>query len=303
MSDVDADPLGRGVPRDPRRARRPGAIAAPDRVLLIVENDQNFARFLVDLAHDQGFKTLVATKGADALALVQSQRHIDAITLDISLPDHRRLERPRSPQERPRHPSHPGLRHHHRRGDRARLPDGRDRSPAETGQDPGGARAGLRRLARDADARAREPAPDQPGSSTRAHVRALAVRRGSMRTEFEQPAEGLGALDAHAFDCVVLDPGRQPIRDFEAVAEVLRQCATRRIPVACGARGGRSPDAEQERLDRLRGAALPRGAFARPAVDQALLYLHQPIAASPPSTGRASSGSTRPARFWRARRC
>ncbi len=79
---------GRGVPRRSARSRTIGERSAEsDRVLLIVENDENFARFLVDVAHDQGFKALVATKGADALALVQSRERIDAITLDIQLPD------------------------------------------------------------------------------------------------------------------------------------------------------------------------------------------------------------------------
>src|SRR5262249_21131101 len=63
-----------------------GQLSESDRVLLIVENDENFARFLMDLAHENGFKALVATKGADALALIQSQARIDAITLDIQLP-------------------------------------------------------------------------------------------------------------------------------------------------------------------------------------------------------------------------
>ena len=39
-----------------------------DSVLLIVEDDQHYARVLLDLARDKGFKVLVATRGADALA-------------------------------------------------------------------------------------------------------------------------------------------------------------------------------------------------------------------------------------------
>ena len=43
-----------------------------DTVLLIVEDDPHYARVLVDLARDSGFKVLVATRGADALALATS---------------------------------------------------------------------------------------------------------------------------------------------------------------------------------------------------------------------------------------
>ena len=43
-----------------------------DAILLIVEDDPHYARILVDLAHDKGFKVLVAMRGADALALASS---------------------------------------------------------------------------------------------------------------------------------------------------------------------------------------------------------------------------------------
>ena len=66
---------------DDRDDIRPG-----DRVLLIVENDLGFARFLLDAARDKGFKGLVTARGAAALALAESLKP-DAITLDIHLPD------------------------------------------------------------------------------------------------------------------------------------------------------------------------------------------------------------------------
>ena len=55
-------------------------------MLLIVEDDPHYARVLVDLAHDNGFKVLVATRGADALALAR-EYHPTAISLDVFLPD------------------------------------------------------------------------------------------------------------------------------------------------------------------------------------------------------------------------
>jgi signal transduction histidine kinase/DNA-binding response OmpR family regulator/HAMP domain-containing protein len=62
------------------------AIQAGDRVILLVDNDENFVRYLLDLANERGFKGLVATRGADAIALARERRP-DAITLDIQLPD------------------------------------------------------------------------------------------------------------------------------------------------------------------------------------------------------------------------
>jgi len=61
-------------------------IGPGDRTLLIVENDLAFAKLLVDVAHDAGFKTLVTSFGAAALSLAR-QYLPSAITLDISLPD------------------------------------------------------------------------------------------------------------------------------------------------------------------------------------------------------------------------
>jgi CheY-like chemotaxis protein len=57
-----------------------------DAILLIVEDDPHYARILVDLAHDQGFKVVVAMRGAEALSLAR-QFHPTAVSLDVFLPD------------------------------------------------------------------------------------------------------------------------------------------------------------------------------------------------------------------------
>ncbi len=57
-----------------------------DSVLLIVEDDPHYVRVLIDLAHDEGFKVLVAQAGADALELAIQYRPT-AISLDVFLPD------------------------------------------------------------------------------------------------------------------------------------------------------------------------------------------------------------------------
>ena len=57
-----------------------------DSVLLIVEDDSHYARVLCDLAHDKGFKVLVAARGSEALSLAREFRPT-AISLDVFLPD------------------------------------------------------------------------------------------------------------------------------------------------------------------------------------------------------------------------
>jgi signal transduction histidine kinase/CheY-like chemotaxis protein len=62
------------------------AIQPRDRVLLIVENDVGFARFLLDAAREKGIKGIVTSLGASALALIREYKP-QAITLDLHLPD------------------------------------------------------------------------------------------------------------------------------------------------------------------------------------------------------------------------
>jgi CheY-like chemotaxis protein len=57
-----------------------------DSSLLIVEDDPHYARILLDLARDKGFKVLIAMKGAEALALAREYRPT-AVSLDVFLPD------------------------------------------------------------------------------------------------------------------------------------------------------------------------------------------------------------------------
>ncbi|HEX8693587.1 MAG TPA: HAMP domain-containing protein, partial [Longimicrobium sp.] len=73
------DPEAVGI-HDDRASIEPG-----DRVVLIVENDAPFARILLDMAREKGFKALVGLDGETSLELVR-EYHPDAITLDIDLP-------------------------------------------------------------------------------------------------------------------------------------------------------------------------------------------------------------------------
>jgi HAMP domain-containing protein/CheY-like chemotaxis protein/GAF domain-containing protein len=66
---------------DDRMEIRPG-----DTILLIVEDDPHYARILIDLARDKGFKVLLAMRGDDALNLAK-QYQPTAVSLDVFLPD------------------------------------------------------------------------------------------------------------------------------------------------------------------------------------------------------------------------
>ncbi len=82
---------GNAEPRQPDRVveRVPDdrdTLSEDDTTLLIVEDDPHYARILLDLAHDNGFKVLVAHTGADALDLAR-RINPSAVSLDVFLPD------------------------------------------------------------------------------------------------------------------------------------------------------------------------------------------------------------------------
>ena len=130
-------------------------IGSGDRVLLIVENDLAFAKVLLEAARARGFKGLVSTTGAGALAMTREYppvgdhaRHLPA--------RHGGLAHPRAAQDRPRDAAHPDLRRLDRRLARARAA-GRARSassPSRCSRGRGRRGAGRRALRLRASGRA-----------------------------------------------------------------------------------------------------------------------------------------------------
>jgi CheY-like chemotaxis protein len=76
ISDRSVEPIA-----DDRLEIEPG-----DPILLIVEDDPHYVRVMMELARNEGFKVLVATRGAEALDLAR-QYQPTAVSLDIFLPD------------------------------------------------------------------------------------------------------------------------------------------------------------------------------------------------------------------------
>jgi CheY-like chemotaxis protein len=66
---------------DDRAEIRPG-----DKVILIIEDDLNYARVLLEVSRERGFKGVIAQRGAVALTMVRELKP-DAVTLDLHLTD------------------------------------------------------------------------------------------------------------------------------------------------------------------------------------------------------------------------
>ncbi len=86
-----APDTGPPAPAVPRRAGElvddRECLTGDSRIILVVEDDDAFARILYDLAHELGFKCLVA-RTADEGVVVARRYLPHAIILDIGLPDH-----------------------------------------------------------------------------------------------------------------------------------------------------------------------------------------------------------------------
>jgi len=77
---AEPDPMLHDPVEDDRDRLREG-----DRALLIIEDDLKFARIMVNLARERGFKAIVATRGDTGLSLANELQPA-AITLDLQLP-------------------------------------------------------------------------------------------------------------------------------------------------------------------------------------------------------------------------
>ena len=62
------------------------SLGSDDRVVLIVDNDERFTDFAIEVAREHGWKGIVTSSGAAAVALA-GEYDPDAITLDLRLPD------------------------------------------------------------------------------------------------------------------------------------------------------------------------------------------------------------------------
>jgi signal transduction histidine kinase/DNA-binding response OmpR family regulator/HAMP domain-containing protein len=84
----DAEPAERGGQADPRPEVPDdrGRVGPEDSVVLVVEDDVNFARILLDFARSKGLKGIVALEGGEAVALASRYRPA-AVILDTVLRD------------------------------------------------------------------------------------------------------------------------------------------------------------------------------------------------------------------------
>ena len=256
------------------------AIAKDDPTLLIVEDDPHYARVLLGLARDKGFKGIVAMRGQQALSLaraVPAHRHHAG-----HLPArHARLDGAEQPQARSAHAAHPGADHLAGRRAPARPGPRRFHLPGQARHHRGAGAVlrphqGLRRAAHQAPAGGR-------GQRRRAREhRGTARRTTTSRSPPSAPAqEAMAALLDRPFDCCVLDLRLPDMTGFELLDKVQAEPALRDVPIVVFT--GKELRAEEETQLKtvaksvvLKDVQSPERLF-----DETALFLHRVVADLP----------------------
>ena len=191
---------------------------------------RRYARVLVDQAHAQGFKVLVATRGAEALALAREYQPT-AVSLDVFLPDMLGWTVLNQLKQDPRYAPHSRADRHARRRSSARSGARRVLVPAEADDDRG-ARVG-------AD-------PHQGHSPRRARKRLLVVEDNAAERlsitallghddiEIDSASTGgaaLATLRERPYDCAVLDLRLPDMSGFEVLEHIRDDVALCDLPV------------------------------------------------------------------------
>jgi CheY-like chemotaxis protein len=267
---------------------RPKAAPVPDdretlsgdsRLILVVEDDPAFARILCDLAHEAGFKCLVAGT-ADEGALLARQYVPHAVILDMHLPDHTglsvldRIKRDTRTRHIPVHVVSAD------EDDRAALASGavgylfkpvsRDALLSM-----------LEGLELKMDQRLRRVLVVEDDATQAQSIHHLLASRDVETVEVHSGADCLGKLAAETFDCMVLDLNLPDMSGLDLLDRLSRDDSVGFPPVIVYT--GRDLSSEEEmRLRRYSKSIIVKGAKSpERLLDEVTLFLHQVVSEMP----------------------
>ena len=253
-------------------------------MLLIVEDDPHYARVLLNLARDRGFKGVVARTGADAISLARKHTPT-AISLDVFLPDMlgwtvlSELKRDATTRHIPvqivtiEEERQYGL----ERGAFSYL-----NKPLTTD----GLKDAFDRLKGFAEPRVREllVVEDDPREQTT--VVELLGHDDVNITTAGTGAEALSLLRSRAFDCVVLDLKLPDMSGFELLTEIQGEESLKDMPIVVFT--GRELTAEEEADLRKKAKSIVVKGVRSPErlLDETALFLHRMVEKLPPAKQR-----------------
>jgi len=254
-------------------------LASDDAVLLVVEDDPHYARILIDLARQRGFKVLLARTGADALALARKHPPT-AVSLDVFLPDMlgwtvlNQLKR--NPQTR-----HIPVQILTVEDERQYGLEHGAFSFLTKGATTEGLEQALERLRNFTASRVRRllVVEDDPAEQ-------LSITELLGHTDVEISTAGTGAaalaaLRAGEFDCMVLDLRLPDMSGFELLATVKEDPKLRQVPIIVFTGRELSEDEEIELRKNAKSIVLKGVRSPERLLDETALFLHRVIAELP----------------------
>jgi CheY-like chemotaxis protein/signal transduction histidine kinase len=260
---------------DDRESVQPG-----DSVLLVVEDDPHYCRVMRDLARDQGFKVLVAMRGADAIALGR-QFLPTAVSLDVFLPDmlgwtvlsqlkqdsltrHIPVQLVTLDEDR---------QHGLTRGAHSFITKPATRESLE---------ASLARIKQYAGQKRKRLLVVEDDAAERLSVVELLAHDDVDIDVAGSGGEALGALGSGSYDCAVLDLRLPDMSGFEVLDRVRQVEALRDLPIVVFTGRELSPD-EDARLRSFARSVVVKGAESpERLLDETALFLHRVVSDLPP---------------------
>ncbi len=276
-----------GEPNDDRNAIEPH-----DRVVLIVEDDVTFARILLGLARDRGFKGLMARTGSEGLALAR-QYVPDAVTLDIGLPD---VDGWELLEQLKRDPTTKDIPVHVISGEEQwqRALDSGAFAHLKKPASEDALTHAFDQLLGFADTRTRNVLVVED-DVTQISAMANLIQSGEvMVTAVCTGAEALRALDRATFDCVIIDLGLPDIDGLTLIERIKHHEAHERVPVIVYTGRELLPD-EDAALRRMSESVIIKDAMSpERLIEETNYFLNQvearlPAAKRPPMAGASTT--------------
>jgi CheY-like chemotaxis protein/signal transduction histidine kinase len=244
-----------------------------DRILLIAEDDPNFAQILLDLARERGFKGLVAHTADRALALAREYQPT-AVTLDLRLPDADgwtildRLKHDSSTRHIPVHII--SVEENWQRGLRLGAIDFLTK-PA-TKESLSEALTTLHKFVDRPVKRLLVVEDDQAQQQSIAEL----IGGGDVETTaVTTGADALQALQRESFDCMVLDLGLPDMTGFQLITRVKGEIGLRKLPtiVYTGKQLSKREEAELRRM--AESVVIKDAQSPERLLDETALFLHR----------------------------
>jgi CheY-like chemotaxis protein len=256
-----------------------GNIRPDDATMLIVEDEPNYCRVLVDLARASGFKVLVAMRGVDALELAR-KFHPTAISLDVFLPDMLGWTVLSQLKQDPttRHiPVQIVTLDEDRQHGLARGAYSFITKPTT----PDDLNAALWRIKEYASPRRRRLLVVEDDRTEQLSIRALLEHDDIEIETASSGEEALIILRERTFDCVVLDLRLPDISGFEVLEQLSEHEALRDLPIVVFTGKELSPE-EDARLHTIARSIVVKGVESpERLLDETALFLHRVVADLP----------------------